>query len=362
VVTFQSLAIMVYFSLKTRPKRTPFWREEIVSGDISKVLGYGMIVTTAYTIVSQFTDWIPEYLAGPVRAASYGIGIIATFVQARRWGTGDLPQAERIALTILISLQIIFNFVALYLVQGISILLLALLGYVSGSKKLPLFALAVSLPVIALLHNGKSAMRTKYWEQHAPPPSLTEVPAFFEEWIGYGLDPESTKARTKESNRLLERSSLLHMLCLVIANTPDKYDYLYGETYLQIPGQFVPRILWPEKPLGHISTYTLAIHYGLQTEESTFKTTIAFGMLAEAYANFGLFGVGLFALFISALFNKFSAWSSESPILSYPGMIMVVLMAWSFQSELTLSIWLSSLFQACVTVIGVPLAFRSVLK
>jgi hypothetical protein len=37
----------------------------------------------------------------------------------------------------------------------------------------------------------------------------------------------------------------------------------------------------------------------------------------------------------------------------------VVLIAWSFQVELTMSIWISSLFQALVAVLGVPLFVRS---
>jgi hypothetical protein len=36
-------------------------------------------------------------------------------------------------------------------------------------------------------------------------------------------------------------------------------------------------------------------------------------------------------------------------------------MAWSFQTELTMSIWLSSLFQAAVAVLGMAFVLRRVL-
>ncbi|MGA3006737.1 MAG: hypothetical protein ABSE59_02480, partial [Opitutaceae bacterium] len=103
---------------------------------------------------------------------------------------------------------------------------------------------------------------------------------------------------------------------------------------------------------------TLSIYYGLQLPEDTAKTTIAFGLLAEAYANFGFYGAGLLGLVFGVCLKKYGAWAQESPILSYAGLILVLLMAWSFQTELTLSIWLSSLFQAAVAVLGVPFILR----
>jgi len=36
-----------------------------------------------------------------------------------------------------------------------------------------------------------------------------------------------------------------------------------------------------------------------------------------------------------------------------------VLMAWSFQSELTMAAWISSFYQACIAVIGVPFVLRN---
>ena len=359
IVLFQIAANVAFFFVAARPKRTPFWREEILDRDASKFLGYGMILTTLYTVLVNFTSLIPQDLQGLIRAVAAGIGIIATFLQSRRWGEGDLNQNEKIIFASLLIVQIIFSWATLFLVGGISLMVLGLLGYVSGSKKIPFLLLLVILPLIAVLHNGKSTMREKYWEDRdAPLPSVTALPGFFGEWVGYGLDPEIQSKRT-DSNRLLERTSLFHIMCLVVSYTPDRQPFLEGKTYGQIPGQFVPRFFWAEKPPGHISTNTLAIYYGLQRSEDTAKTTIGFGLLTEAYANFGYFGLALVAMFFGSLFKIISVSASESPILSNGGMFMVVLMAWSFQTEFTMSIWLSSLFQACVAVLGVPYLLRN---
>ncbi len=247
-----------------------------------------MILTTVFTGIESFTSLIPPDIDGPLRAVFYGIGIISTFIQGRRWGQGDLLYQEKIAFAINILLQVIFNFATLYLIVGISVLVLALIGYVSSSKRVPLVLIVIVLPIIAVLHNGKTAMRDKDWESASPTPDLTNLPAFFTEWIQDGLESHPKKGIT---NKLIERTSLFQMICLVVDNTPDRLPYLDGLTYGQIPGQFVPRFFWAEKPVGHISTYTLSIYYGLQRPEDTQKTTIAFGMLREAYDKFGFYGV-----------------------------------------------------------------------
>lgn len=361
VVLYQLVANIIYALVRARPKTGPAWREEVISRNISEYLRYGMVLATAYTMVNLFTEWIPDRLDSVVRAACFGVGIISTFIQSRLWGQGQLPTHAKVTFVTLLAAQVIFSWVALYLIGGLSVLVLAFIGYVSGGKKLPLVALAISIPIVAVLHNGKNIMREKYWENQVPMPTLTEVPAFYSEWIRYGLDPAQVQQRKEENNLLLERTSLFHILCLVVTYTPERQPHLNGRTYGHIPAQFVPRFFWPDKPVAHISTNTLAVYYGLQREEDTRKTTIAFGTLSEAYANFGYIGMaGLGAIF-AFCFRKVSDWTAHSPMLSYAGLFQVVLMAWSFQSELTLSIWLSSFYQACLTVLGVPFVMRNLL-
>ncbi len=82
--------------------------------------------------------------------------------------------------------------------------------------------------------------------------------------------------------------------------TPDPLPHLDGLTYQDTLGQFVPRFPLADKPRGHVSTYTLSIYYGLQDEEATGTTTIAFGLLPEGFANFGFLGMVLLGIFSAA--------------------------------------------------------------
>jgi hypothetical protein len=362
VIVFQVTAITTYYRVKTHPRRGRVWRESILSKGGAKVLGYGMFITTVYSFVVQFTDLIPYAFAPEIRALCYGTGIIATFVTTRRWGQGELPHYERVIFGVQMVFQVICTWMSLFLVQGVSILLLGLIGYVSGSKKVPTLLLLICAPLIGILYNGKGTMRVKYWDQHESNPTrFTDAPAFFSEWVANGLDVSQQKEGAGKSVGVLDRTSLIQMLCLVVSISPDTKPYLMGETYAQIPGQFVPRILWPGKPSGLISTFTLSIYYNLQTAEEVSGTTIGFGMLPEAYANFGFLGLAFLGVALGLFFNKAAGWSAESPIFSYPGLFTIVLMAWTFQTEQPLSGWLASMSQACECVIGGPFILKNFL-
>jgi hypothetical protein len=249
----------------------------------------------------------------------------------------------------------------LFLVGAVSLLLLALVGYASSGHRVPLVSCLVAVTVIAVLHNGKDKMREKYWESQNPRPAFLELPAFYAEWFQLGLFSEDTEnKRAKITGKLIDRTSLFHILCLVVSSTPDRDPYLDGETYRDVPAQFVPRILWPDKPLSQVSTSRLSVYYGLQTEEDTQRTSIGFGLLPEAYANFGFIGVCCLAAAFAFVVKKLQCWAIDAPIFSYGGLLLVILLAWSFQVEFTLSIWLSSFYQACMAVLGIPFLLRRI--
>lgn len=362
VVLYQIAAIGSYQLVRGKPGSSRFWTESILHRSIERFIVYGLILSCAYVAVSTFTTWIPADLSSILRAVFFGVGILCTFIASQQLGRGELNQTERFILIFTLAAQMVLQSVSLLLVNTISLLGIALLGYLSGSKKIPWAVLLVSFGCIAVLHNGKDPMRTKYWTENTPPPSVTEIPAFYQEWIEHGvtirLDDEESNEGKSASRRLFERTSLMHILCLVADWSPDRQDYLHGETYGYVLPQLIPRFLWPEKPRSHVATYRLSIYYGLQDEDATNNTTIAFGMLAEAYANFGMIGAILLGLFWGVSLKKLQVLSGCSPMFSQAGLLMILLTAWAFAIELTMAVWISSLFQAAIFVIGVPLLIR----
>jgi hypothetical protein len=318
----------------------------------------GLVLSTLYTLVVPYLYAPPSGVEGILRAVFFGIGTSCTFVISMAWGLGRLRPGEKALIVGCLALQFVLLSASLILRAGTSIVLLGFVGYFFGSRRIPYIALAVALPILAVLNIGKYDLRKTYWTPELQyQPSLGELPAFYGEWFQAGLKPRA-QSETKAGKLLLERNSLLQILCLVIDRTPDFQPYLSGQTYEQIPGQFVPRLFWPDKPRGHISTYTLSIYYGLQSEEATHETTIAFGFLPEAYANFGIWGALGLGVTFGVCFRKITRWSVRSPVFSYAGLMLILLSAWSFQTELTLSGWLASLFQGSVSIFAFAFVFR----
>lgn len=367
VILYQLAAIGAYSLVRGQPGRTPFFTKEVISRDINRHIGYGLTLTTIYTYVATFMDVIPFDVASILRAVFYGIGLVSVFVQARRWGLNDLKQHEQIIFVINLAVQVIIQFATLFLIGGISLMVLALVGYVSGARRLPIVVVAILLFVAGVLHSGKSEMRDRYWDadgtRHVP--ALTDLPSFFGEWVQCAIDATHQSSSDKQiTTKLIDRTSLFHLLCLVESMTPDRKPFMDGDTYTDIPAQFVPRFFWNLfftgiKPPAHIGTYKMSIYYGLQREEDTAKTTIGFGMLIEAYVNFGMFGVGLIGMALGAFYKTVQVRSQNSPLMSYAGLVTIVLMAWSFQTEYTLSMWMTSMFQAFVAVLGIPFLLRN---
>lgn len=360
VIVYQLTAIFVYQITRGRPGEGSFWNQQILSHQVEKFVIYGLVLSSVYVGVSTFTHWIPGEFESLLRAAFFGIGILCTFISCQRWGRGELKESDKAVIIFTLVPQMIFQTMSLLLIDTLSLLGIALLGYLSGGKRIPWVVMLSAFSLLAILHNGKSQMRLKYWENQAPLPGITELPSFYSEWIGYGLQtsPEDSDHKISSGRKLLERTSLIHLLCLVVNYSPERQPYLNGETYGYVLPQLIPRAFWANKPRSHVATYRLAVYYGLQDEDATNATTIAFGMLAEAYANFGMIGGVLLGTFWGFILKKLQILSWHSPMFSLAGLMMILLTAWSFGSELTMAAWISSLYQAMIVVLGVPLILR----
>jgi len=359
VILYQLSAIVSYTSVRGTYGQTKFWHESLITDKVEKLMGYGLLLSALYVWLSTFTTLIPNELNSSLRAIFFGIGILSTFVCAQRWGRGELTSRGKALMLCALIPQLIFMSVGLLLIGVISLVGIGLLGYLSGGKRIPWLSLTITFVVLAVLHTGKTRMREKYWEQEYPAPTMSQLPAYFSEWIQFGLEP--TSGDKTVSQKMLERTSLMHILCLVIDYTPSRQAFLHGKTYGYVLPQLIPRLVWPDKPRSHVATYELSIYYGLQNEEDTEKTTIAFGLLTEAYANFGVIGATLLGLFWGVGLKKLQIWSTYSPMFSFAGLLMILMTAWALNSEFTMAAWVSSLYQALVVLLGIPLILRKLL-
>ncbi len=346
--------------MRSRASPRPWATASLLPETSLRHVHLGMLANTAYIYISSFTTIIPADIDSILRAFSFGIGTISAFILCRLWGLGILDRRIVIVVVVNLIVQSVLIFSTLYLIGGISLLALSLISYASARRKIPWMVIIIAVPILALLHLGKSEMRRVHWMPGAPPPTLSDLPAYYTEWVGDSLDAREAGKRDPSTagTSIFARASLIQMLCLSIDNVPDRKPYLWGESYIDIPAQIIPRFLWPEKPSSLLSNVRLALYFNLVTVENTLTVSIAFGTISEAYINFSFFGVVLLGLLMGMGFKRISMLADGVPQFSALGIFMILLTAWSFQIEQVMATWLSSLFQASVVCIGVPLAYR----
>jgi hypothetical protein len=358
VILFQVCALVAFFNVRPTERKGPFWTDPLFRQDIRRLLPIGLWLHAAYLAVGTFTTLVPDEIDSVLRAVFFGISTSCSFLLGRYWGEGQLPSSQKTNIVIALLAEAILQLTSLYLITSISEAIVFFLAYVSAGKRIPWATLGIVFLTFSVLHNGKTAMREKYWAVGAPTTGVADMPGFFVEWFEHGISPTEEEKIASQQNKLLERASLLQMLCLVIDTTDKRLPLLMGETYGYILPQLVPRIIWQDKPSGQLSTSRLGVYFGLQDEDATRNTSIAFGALAEAYANFGMLGMAGLGLVLGLAAKTISIWTRLCPLLSNGGLIMILVMAWSIQVELPASVWISSLYQAAICVLIIPFALR----
>jgi hypothetical protein len=235
------------------------------------------------------------------------------------------------------------------------------LAYIQGKGRIPWVAVLVVLGIFSFLNLGKGTMRELHWARNATGVNLTtsNILDIYETWISASWRVFIGEGDQRRGGSLLERANLIQMQTLVINRTPDELPYLMGATYLQTPDQAIPRIFWPDKPTGNLSNNTLSIYYGVQRDSDTRSTSISFGLLAEAWANFGWWGIiGLGVLFGAAM-RLLSRLCYRLPDTALLSLVSVIPLGWAVAIEVAFSQWFVSLCQALAAGVLILYLFAS---
>jgi hypothetical protein len=240
---------------------------------------------------------------------------------------------------------------SLLLVGGATYALAAVLGYVVTAKRIPWVGLGIALLVLNILHAGKYEMRIKYWmpqSQSFQQSSVLQIPGMMADWFSTGIVSMMSGHKGPD---VIERASLLHMLLLVQRATPDFIPYLDGETYALLPSMLVPRFIDPEKVESQSGLNMLSVRYGLQSVEATASTTIGWGLVAEAYANYGIPAVILAGGVLGALCGALMWLSAGAAPLSLAMFVTIAATLVLFSLELDFSYLLTTISQSVGAVV-----------
>jgi hypothetical protein len=332
---------------------------EIGDNQVVAAIYVGLASGIAYHLVvlSGNGDWFGSWL-GLVRSMMMtlaGVGCyLLGYARAKRIlaGEGWLLASCCFAILILCSVA------NLFLNGGMVLVLGAILGYCLTKGRVPWLGLTLAAALFAVLHAGKVEERDKYWGPGTSPPetlSIAQIPGMMLDWLATGV--VALVSGSAETD-LLERASLLQMLVLIQRSTPDFIPYLAGETYARLPEILVPRFIDPEKPISQSGLNQLSIHYGLQTEDATGSTTIAWGLIAEAYANFGFWAILAVGALLGALCGALMWFSAGASATSWRVIMGISATLALSDVEADFAFLIVTLMQTIISALGLAALLR----
>jgi hypothetical protein len=293
---------------KARLIRTRSVNNLATNDELYRLIFIGLAAGILYNLA--LASGVASYLGttiGVVRSVAVTLTSLACYLTGFARGAGLLSGQRWFAALAGFLLVTALSMSGLFLVGGAVNIAAALLGYVLAAKRIPWIMLGLVFAILSILNSGKYNVRNNYWardSQSLKNASISQVPGMMVDWFAAGISGTVSKAvggRQSESTSLLERTSLLHMVLTVQEATPSIIPYLEGGTYALLPSMLVPRFLVPDKIESQAGLNLLSVRYGRQQAEDTHKTTLGWGMVAEAYANYGNPGV----MVVGALFGAF---------------------------------------------------------
>jgi len=313
--------------------------------------------------LNMVTGWVP--MPGNsmqvFRGVAGGLSFFGIFAMAYFHGSGMLKGGQ-IAVYLLLTLALILlSLTGLLIANIVQPIALGVIGYTLGAGRAPWVNLGILFIAVAVLHSGKYEMRNIYGvnAEVARGVELTSLPAFYGEWLSYGVDELGGMSGILQGGgaedsptTVFERSGNLHMLALVQQKSPGEVPFLNGLTYEPIPQMLIPRFLMPNKAISHAGNILLSTNYGLVDIEGVWSVSIGWPLIAEAYANYGYFGVFLLSIVLASVYSLATRLTSQVPITSFRFVAGLVVLA-SVTNENTLGVFVGSQFQG---IVGVALA------
>jgi hypothetical protein len=281
----------------------------------------------------------------------------------------DTPTLERILFWSLLTANCLMSASSLLLAGTAAYLASVTVGLFWGGGKVPWRFLTISILALAFYNVGKTTMRERYWvteEAKNTNLPIKDMPACFSEWsvVSFNAILQNDEARSSrktdaeyqatKNQTLLDRvDNLQNLLFVIDAMDNGHVKPLMGKTYSLIPPLLVPRILWPDKPRSHEGQVLLNVHFGRQDLNSTYTTYIAWGLLPEAYGNFGPYAGSIsLGLFLGAFFAWIEKHTARKLLVSAEGFISLSLFMNLMNSfEMVASVLVTSTFQSIVIVV-----------
>ncbi len=340
-----------------------------------------VVVATAFQVIQgfDFGSAIISSLPSGSSSIVYALLSVASacgfFLISMTVGGNEASPLEKIVFWMLLVANGMIMASGLLLSSAAASLITVAIGFFWSNGRIPWRYLTVAMLTLSFLNSGKNTMRARYWpsvDSAGIQVSPSAMPSLYAEWAQSSYEailadnqPASTlkpgsNAPAIKNQTLLDRvDNLQNLLFVIDAIQAGHAKPLEGQTYTLIPPLLVPRIFWPDKPRTHEGQVLLNVHFGRQDDISTFTTYVAWGLLPEAYGNFGaLAGSVSLGCVLGMLFAWIENLSARKLVVSLEGFLSLnLLMSLMNSFEMVASVLVTATFQSMLVVIGASLPF-----
>ncbi len=172
------------------------------------------------------------------------------------------------------------------------------------------------------------------------------------------------KAKNVDSHLSLEvslaRMNHLIVTAGVIRDTPDKIPFRKGATYYPLFVKWIPRMLWPDKPIEDLGN-RWAREYGYLAQ-TDFTTSFNLPWITEMYINFGWYGVVFIPFILGVLFRGLWEKLAKAPRTVLDFCLGMTVLSPLIVVESHLSMMLGGVIVHSIGVILVLVAIRAILR
>jgi hypothetical protein len=369
VVGFIALATLVWFIVVRIPTVPPLRYRGLHPKNVRLVLFAALAASSIFVIADMTTGIQISFGLYPIlRALSGTFAYVSIFVLGYLWGKERFSRIEQVFFLTFVLLQAYARSLSFILSVPVTFILTAILAITLGRRKPPLIIGPMLLALFIPLHFGKYEMRARYWHR-SERPGFIETVTRIKEWYQYSLEHLLTKTdlvtvyetdkKHLQERSFLHRLSLMHMLLEVQERAGKDVSFFNGDTYRIIPSAIVPRIINPGKVSPHEGTYIMNIRYGHQRREDTRTTHIGWGLLAEAWANFGAAGLVVLAIAAGLVLGGITIWSRHTSLYSFRTFVAAILIPLMLHPEYTLSVMIAIVLQS-ICLISIAAVFLPV--
>ena len=260
-----------------------------------------------------FIQTIPSVgqLLSPMGYVAYGVFYII-------WSRGQLPAFQAwILLGVCVPLDIINRFSSGLLAELMILGLFMVIIIWYERKRIPVIFISITMLFYLTFSPIKAEYRHLTWNQKFSQASAIEKASLFIDLTIKHYQGVMTSSQVNNyddsansaNSDVVERSAHILVFSDVMEKTPTIVPYWNGETYLPFLTSFIPRALWPDKPVEKVGNqFGKRYHYLDSTDKIT---SVNLPWIVEMFVNFGTLGVligmplvGMFLAFLEQKLNS----------------------------------------------------------